>query len=163
MPTNLQVIRPSRKKPQAGDLFRLRPLGAELHGRVIATDAVIGPMRDVILIYVYEGSTAIGTAPSLADLRPPRLLTPPIMTNRLPWSRGYFETIENLEMTAEDRLAQHCFCRASIGTEPSAYFDEYSNRLPHRVEPLGEWGLHSYRTIDDAVSTALGLPLAPDE
>ena len=30
------------------------------------------------------------------------------------------------------------------------------------IEPVGVWGLDSYRTIDDAISEALGIPLAPN-
>ena len=42
------------------------------------------------------------------------------------------------------------------------YFDEYSNKLAKPSSPIGDWGLDSYRTIDDAISEALGIPLAPD-
>jgi hypothetical protein len=41
-------------------------------------------------------------------------------------------------------------------------FDEFAVRLARCIEPCGQLGLHSFRTIDDAVSEALGIPLAPD-
>jgi hypothetical protein len=79
------------------------------------------------------------------------------MTNRLSWSRGYFETVahRNLE---DDVLHPHCFYSYNF----RRYFDEYRNELPERIEPCGIFALRSFRTIDDAVSEALGIPLAPD-
>lgn len=56
-----------------------------------------------------------------------------------------------------DVLKQHCF-KDSYGH----YYDEQSRELPGRIEPCGVWGLHSYRTIDDDISDALGIPRAPD-
>ena len=79
------------------------------------------------------------------------------MTNRLPWTRGYFEHLTHAILTSESLLAKHCF--RSSGNQ---YFDEYSNKLSKPSSPVGVWGLDSYRTIDDAISEALGIPLAPD-
>jgi hypothetical protein len=86
-----------------------------------------------------------------------RLLVPPMMTNNLPWSRGYFQTLVNLPIEAGEALSRHCF-RSSAGR----YYDELTNELPGAIEPVGEWGLASFRSIDDIVSSALGLTLAPD-
>ena len=71
---------------------------------------------------------------------------------------GYFEHVENCPLSAMDRLPQHCF-KDTRGW----YFDERSRRLPGAVEPVGEWGVDSYRTIDDEISKALGIPLSPEE
>jgi hypothetical protein len=76
-----------------------------------------------------------------------------MMTNTLPWSKGYFETVAHLPLSAEDVLPRHCF-RSSSGK----YFDEICNELPREEQPCGDWGLHSFRTIDDDVSDALGIP-----
>lgn len=43
------------------------------------------------------------------------------------------------------------------------YFDEQGRPLPAPVEPCGQWGIGNYRIIDDLVSRALGIPLAPVE
>ena len=90
-------------------------------------------------------------------MRRGELLVPPLLTNRLPWTKGYFEVIENRPIGALDRLPQHCFADLA-----GRCFDERSNPLPGPIEPVGVWGLKSFRTIDDEVSKALGLPLAPD-
>ena len=86
------------------------------------------------------------------------LLVAPIMTNRLGWSRGYFETVANEPVGEDDVLQPNCFYSYSF----RRYYDEYNHELPERVEPCGVYGLHSFRTIDDEVSKALGIPLAPD-
>lgn len=153
---NLAVLKKSRKAVEAGDIFvMLPPDGLYLYGRVIATDACIGPMKNCILIYIYrERSTQKEPIP---DLFRGQLLVPPIMTNKLPWVRGYFETLERRALGPMDRLPQHCFLDTY-----GRYFDEYSNRLPGSVEPVGEWGLGSFLTVDDEISEALGIALAPD-
>ncbi len=75
------------------------------------------------------------------------------------WSRGYFEILANVPLTADDVLVQHCFRSASRGR----YFDEHGNELPGLAEPIGDHGLYSFRTIDDQVSDALGIDRAPEE
>lgn len=157
--TNLRVLSSSRKKPKAGDVFALQlPDGRFLFGRVISTEAMAGPsMGGAILIYVYrERSDEMGL-PDRGELRPDRLLVSPIMTNQRPWTKGYFETIENLPLDGDDVLDQHCFRRWDGG-----YFDEALNELPGPVEPVGDYGVHSFRTIDDEISDALGFDRALD-
>lgn len=92
---------------------------------------------------------------------PDQLLIPPVLTNKLGWVHGYFETIAHHRLAASDRLPQHCFRSGVVLDAPiERYYDEYSRELDVPVEPVGEWGLQSYRTIDDAVSDALGIPRA---
>lgn len=153
---NLTVLKKSNRLPEKGDIFvMLPPDGLYLYGRVIATDAKIASMQNCILIYVYRRRSKEKEA--VPELPRDELLVPPMMTNALPWKKGYFEFLQNRELGPMDRLSQHCF-RDSFGR----YYDEYSNRLPGPVEPVGVWGLGSFRTIDDEISEALGIPLAPD-
>jgi hypothetical protein len=128
-----------------------------LFGRVISTEAMAGWSMRANLIYVYSARSDVKAAPEESAVRRDRLLIPPLMTNRLPWSRGYFETLTNRPLDEHDVLKQHCF-RSSGGR----YYDEALRELPGPTEPCGIWGLASYRTIDDAISEALGIPLAPD-
>ena len=58
-------------------------------------------------------------------------------------------------------LPVHCFV-SNVYRDGPRYFDEFRNQLPGPVPPVGVAGLHSYRTIDDEISRALGIPLAPD-
>jgi len=152
---NLAVLKKSRRGPEVGDIFvMLPPDQFFLYGRVVSTEARIWSMESCILIYIYKvRSTAKLPVP---ELSPDQLLLPPIMTNRLPWRRGYFETVCHQELSEKDRLQQHCFKDVITGK----YFDELSNEIDWPIEPVGVWGLGSYRTIDDEVSKALGIPLS---
>ena len=80
-----------------------------------------------------------------------------LLPNRKGWSEGVFETVGNVPLGDGDVLDQHCFRRWN-----GKYFDECSNQLPGPVEPVGDFGLHSFRTIDDDISDALGFERVPD-
>jgi hypothetical protein len=62
-----------------------------------------------------------------------------------------------------DVLEQHCF-RTFRGRhfDLPVYYDDANHELPGPVEPVGSWGLDSFRTIDDKVSDALGIPRVPE-
>lgn len=163
VPTNLRVLKPSRIKPTPGDVFAMGlPDGSYLRGRVVSIDAqwtlAVGA-DPAVLIYVYRELTATKAVPDRAAMLPDQLLVPPIMTNRQPWTRGYFETLGNVPLVEGDVLSRHCFLSASRGR----YFDERGNELAGPTEPVGDYGLHSFRTIDDAISDAVGIPKAPED
>jgi len=161
---NLRILHPSRKAVHAGDVFAMQvPDGRFLFGRVISTEAVwnnVGAGHPAILIYIYR-HVSQDAAPVLPDrkvLSPGNLLVPPKFINRLPWSRGYFQTIASLPLAQGDVLPVHCFYSSVF----RRYYGDGGRELPGRVEPCGTWALSSYRTVDDDVSRALGIPLAPD-
>ena len=153
---NLAVLKRTRRPPKVGYIFAMQPPDRKyLFGRVIDTDADPLGVGGAVLIYIYRGRSADKS--EIPALLRSQLLVPPIMTNRQPWTKGYFETVESRPMTPMDRLPQHCF-KDSIGR----YFDESGNPLPEPTDPTGRWGLHSFRTIDDEISGALNIPLAAD-
>jgi hypothetical protein len=157
--TNLRILKPSRKKLREGDVFAmLLPDGLYLFGRVILADlpGEQAPMPRANLIYVY-GHRATTKEPDRSALDLADLLLPPLYINRLPWSRGYFESVTHWPLEPKDVRSQHCFLSATRGR----YFDEKGNELPGPIEPVGDWGLHSYRTFDDEISDALGFDRAP--
>ncbi len=159
-PTNLVVLKKTRRQPEPGDIFafQLEQMpGRYFFGRVVATDAKIGNFRDfeAVLFYLYRPSSPSKT--EIPPLAPTDLLVPPILTNRLPWTRGFFEVVRSGPNTAADLLPQHCF-RDVRGW----FFDEYGNRLPEAVEPVSASGVAGIGAIDDDISKALGLPLKED-
>jgi hypothetical protein len=158
--TNMRVLNPSRKKNRAGSVFTLQmPDGLFSFGRLVSTDVNAGMGPGAQLIYVFSYRSQSKELPLRTELRSKKLLLPPLMTNRLPWTRGYFETIAEMPFEDGEILTQHCF-RDSVFDR---YRDEQGNELPGPTEPVGRYGLHSFRTIDDAVSKALGIPLVPEE
>jgi hypothetical protein len=152
---NMLVLKRSYKKPVPGDTFAytLGPFPGKFYfGRVIRTDSSVGPMVNTTLIYLYRATSPKKN--EIPILSPKDLLVGPIHTNTRPWSMGYFEKVGFSELRQEDLLPVHCF----KDYRPGYYYDADSNPLPGPVEPMGVFGLDSFRTIDIAVSVALGLP-----
>lgn len=159
-PTNMQRKWPSRKALKAGDIFALQmPDDLFSFGRVIDTTArwTVGAKPQTVLLYIFAGRSEV-CEPDDATLQYSNLLIPPALTNRLPWSRGYFKTIGNRGFKPGERLEIHPF-RESRGL----VFDEFAKEMPADTPTVGPWHLRSFRTIDDAVSQALGFPLIPDD
>jgi hypothetical protein len=112
-------------------------------------------MPGAYLVYIYETVARDERPPALGTLTPSRLLVPPLFINRLPWTRGYFETAGFADLEPDDRLAQHCF-RDTTGW----YLDEAGHQLDALSEPCGDWALYSYTVLDDVLSDATGIPRA---
>jgi hypothetical protein len=159
-PVNFGMQRPSRARLQAGDIFTMKvPDGRFLFGRVVRTDAdCFGPR--CILIYVFRYLSEKPVPP--ARLLVSDLLIPPETINRLGWSRGYLMTVDHRPFEDGERMAVHYFKQRRNGEV--RYLDE--DRQPLGEPPpgtmVGWFGLGNYRILDDAVSGALGIPLAPD-
>jgi hypothetical protein len=148
---NLCVLKKSRRPPQPGDIFAMQlPDGSFLYGRVIDIDANPLGVGNGVLVYVYRAGAA--AKQEVPELRLDDLLLPPIITNRLGWTHGFFEVVRTDQLRSEDQLPQHCFRNSS-----GRYFDARGAPLDGPVEPVGPWALHSYKTIDVLVSRALGL------
>ena len=154
--TNLKILKPCRKFVRPGDIFVFKVNDEPYYfGRVIKTDATVGGFPSGVLVYLYNASSPEKT--KIPDLRPDNLLLPPLATNRLPWSRGYFETVESRPLAESDVLPVHCF-RDWTGR----CLDEAGKPVELPVEPVGEFALQSYRSIDDLLSDALGIERAPE-
>jgi hypothetical protein len=160
-PTNLQVIAPSRAKLRAGDLFVVQPANlGYLFGLVVDTDTRLGGFPGgVILAYIFAPLFATMDPPPPGEISPRRLLIPPFGINRLPWSRGYFHTVEHRALASGDVRPIHVF-RDNFGGQ-DRYVDVDGIEVAKPDMPVGTFGLRSYRTVDDDISRVLGIPLAP--
>jgi hypothetical protein len=157
MKLNMTKLKVSRKKPNPGDIFIFK-IATEDHyrfGRVIRTEATIGGFEDVILIYIYYLTSS--SKKIIPELDINHLLVPPIGTNRQGWLKGYFETVSYRPLDKEQLLPQHHFLDFT-----GKYFDDNAQEVKLPVEPIGEWGIHSLGTIDNAISDALGIPWAEE-
>jgi hypothetical protein len=149
-----RVLQPSRPKLQAGDIFAIGLAdGGHLFGRVILADVALphAPMPGSNLIYIYRQVSADPT-PDLRLLTPNNLLLPPTWTNRLGWTKGYYQTVARLPLEKQDRLRTHCFDGRD---RRPRYLDERGEPLMFRREPCGEWGLAGYLFIDEEIGRAL--------
>ncbi|WP_282568127.1 Imm26 family immunity protein [Agromyces sp. H66] len=157
----MRVLQPSRRAPRPGDVFVFQlPDESFRIGMVVRTDARwtrAAGAKPAVLIYIFDYAAASPDDIPKDALRPDRLLVRPILTNRLPWTRGYFRNVENISGDEVELLPMHCFSDEAV---TGAFFDEMSNRISKPVGPVGEYGLQSFRTIDDIVSDAVGIPRA---
>lgn len=152
---NLEIIGKSRKRLLPGDIFVLKPKGHSfLFGRIVSVDADCGFGKGALLVYIYAKSAEEKF--NIPRLDKTDLLLPPLFTNRLGWSRGYFQVIGNNKIEKNDVFLVHSFRHPSKG----CYFDEYGETLSEPGSPTGVYGLHSYKSIADEVTKALGLPRA---
>jgi hypothetical protein len=159
--TNLRVLKPSRPKLRAGDVFALSPAADRyLFGRVILAGLPQGqaPMPTANLIYIYAAEARAPMPVPFGSLVPGNLLLPPQFINRMPWTKGYFQNVSYEALQRVDLLNQHCFWDVTR----RVYRDERGRVLSARSEPCGDWGLGSYRNIDDPVIDALRIVRAPD-
>jgi hypothetical protein len=168
------LIGPSRAALRAGDIFTMQiPDGRYLFGRVVRK---LARSDRLALVYVFRYMSDEPIPPT--QLLVTELLVPPKMINRLGWSRGYLSTVGNRPFEPGERLATHYFrgedrvpTGAWLGRRLSRVFsqmvyeDEDARPLgrPPSGVPVGEAGIGNYRTLDDDVSRALGIPLAPDD
>ncbi len=152
----LRIQQPSRKMPKAGDVFRMHLInGKYLFGRVISTEACHGDVPKLLLLYVYNYLSDDGHAPEL--LRKEDMLLPPKITNRQGWLKGYFETVQQRSLEAEEIFERHCF-ESKMFNGSSRYFDEYDNPLSQRLEPCGSRSVAGYSSMDNDIARALGIP-----
>ena len=145
------------------------------------TDArCFGP--SCILIYIFRHRSEASVPPPRLLIRD--LLLPPRTINRLGWSRGYFLTVAHRPFEDGERMPVHYFKQERSRPDPESFVDRYIKRKRSRpngepfvefvdedqqptghppAEALVGWaGLGNYRTVDDEVSIALGIPLASD-
>ena len=156
--TNFTKLQPRRKKVSPGEVFTFQLLdGPFRFGRVIATGRP-APMPNSTLLYIYRAEAADPTDPPLDRLVPDDLLIPPVFANQQGWLRGYFKTVLHQPIRPTDLLATHCF----FDTGRKIYRNEEGQRLSGPSDPCGSWSMASHRGVDDKISQALGLPLAPD-
>lgn len=150
----LRVLRRSRKSLAPGDVFVFCAPALDTRyffGRVIRTDAVgggfTGPHN---LVYLYRDGSPDKAVPR--EFSPHRLLTPPLIVNRTPWTSGVFETLANVPLTHKDVLAQHCFYSLS---RHGRCYDEYGNSVPVRSEPCGPAVLTPYPAVEGPIFSGL--------
>lgn len=106
---------------------------------------------------MYASRSSHAIPPRKLDAR--RLLVPPFFINRLPWSRGYFQFVENRALQPDDIRPVHCFHHPLR----RQFVDEHGQPIHVKGHTAGVYGVGSYRTADLKISYALGLPLDADE
>lgn len=128
-----------RRAPQIGDVFSIR--GTSLLGRVVSTSAIVGPTHGCLLVYVYADPKRFSRD---------RLLLPPLLTTRAPFSHGLFAYVKSLPLLPGDYFEPHAFRDAK-----GALYDEEGRPIDAADAPVGDWTLQQADAIERAVATAL--------
>lgn len=168
-PSLFQQQKPSRRKVSPGDVFAIKIPAGYLLGRVIATDVKSSAWDEphLHLLYIYAGvrESVSGIHPS--NFRPPKLLIPPVITNKLAWSRGYYETVAHIPLEPADLLERHIFREPARNPDQQRFWDEHARPVDEieirDMSLVGIQALQSYLTTENRVSLALGLGRTIDD
>ncbi|MBQ4859243.1 MULTISPECIES: Imm26 family immunity protein [unclassified Pseudoalteromonas] len=147
-----------KKRLKVGDVFRLEyPEKKYIFGRIMTLDSEVGGFPDCIKIHIYNVISEQIEIPKNLIQEP--LLVAPVFINKLGFSRGYMPVIGNIAVEPNQNDDGACYLKVF----PSCcHVDEAGNEIEEN-ELEGVWGLGNYRTMDDSISKALGIPEAPDE
>lgn len=158
--TNIIPGPKSRKPPRAehGFFLEVKDVGFLL-GYLVSTEAIwsiAGASSGYAnLVYIY--SDVYPSIEAVEELSPSDLLIPPLLTNNLAWSRGYFQQIPNETVVKfPPSLPVHGFLHLRTGQT----YDENGKVIDSAPADSGEFVLQSYLTIDDRISDALGIQRA---
>lgn len=148
---------PYRKRLLVGDIFVMQfPDNRYLFGRIMKLDASFGGFKNGCIkthIYDYISNTPIPPV----ELTTKSLLIPPQWINKLGFSRGYLSVVANVPLSNHNFQDTACY-NNGVGK----YLTEDGIELNKPTELIGFYGLGNYRTLDDKISEAIGIPLIPE-
>lgn len=140
-----------------GDLFYVEysKIG-KIVGLVASADALISESATGTLVYFFgrDVSAQLVAEPTrVASRSLDDLLIGPVVTNRLGWSRGYFQTFSRVDMGECEMPV------VSLEKYGGALFDVDGNRISESraVAPYALRGTEAYTRIDDLISDALKI------
>lgn len=146
----------SRRRPQVGDIFRLRfPDTAWIFGRVAMLEFAPGaPFADV-MAYFFKTMLDEPDGAGL-DLRVSNLALPPMLISRGYWTDGEFQHVRSApEFGPGELLPVHCF--GIVGYDK--FVDHNGRPLERRYEPCGKAAVPSGGMLCTHIYSAIhGLP-----
>ncbi len=152
----LDVLRKTRTEPTPGDLFAVKVKGRGYFcGAVVKTGVNAGFGGNIgILVYIY------GKEYREKEMAPPALnrkdlLIPPLMVNRQPWTKGFFERMGHIEISELAPYDFHCF--RNVRNQIVNEYGETMKKCTGR--PIGQYGLASYGAVSREIAAKLGISL----
>lgn len=152
--TQLIVMKRTYKKPKEGDVFALQPLKDIFYfGKVIQTEleSVDSFIRGMSLVYIYDCSSKEKAVPDEFDEN--ELLIAPVIVNHQPWTKGYFETIGNVDVSAKVKSVDFAFW--DMLREKYVDLSRAELKLHHDPKYRSIFGLGSYGIVGKDVQKAL--------
>ncbi|WP_440948223.1 immunity 26/phosphotriesterase HocA family protein [Methanosarcina sp. T3] len=154
MTDELLPIKSSRKKPKVGDVFVIQPRKSlYFYGKVIKTDIqAINPfLKGKNTVLIYKKVTSELKVPD--NLNVNTLLIPPQIVDFGGWTKGFFFTVGNLELTNEEINLDYGFKDTRMATE--CYRSEEGDELNHKPSIIGIYAVGSYGSVAYKVTKAL--------
>jgi hypothetical protein len=153
---NLETLHRTQLEPIEGDIFVVKPKQKDFYyGRVIQAHVTMHAW-DGVLVYIYNATSK--SKQTIPEMKKDLLLIPPLILDAGCWGLGLVECIGNRILSKQEILDKHCFWDVVFGR----YVDLEGNQLPQKTEPCGVYGLTPPRGLDNEISRALRMPLAPD-
>lgn len=150
--TELIPMGKSRKPPKEGDVFLVQPFSrVYYYGKVIRThlESADSCVRGMNLIFLYDRRADGRDIPD--ELGGGDFLIPPVIINRLPWSRGYFETVGNAPVTEDEKNASYGFW----SFQKKRFVDVGGVPLARKPRCWSDYGLASYAVVGEKIQAAL--------
>ena len=110
MSKQLIPMNKSRKKPCIGDVFVLQPVSGTFYfGKVIQADLQSDNsfIRGMFLVYIYDYKST--EKEIVTDFENSDFLIAPMIINKQPWLKGYFETIGNVPVSLQEQNVDYGF------------------------------------------------------
>ncbi len=149
--TELIRMKPSRLKPNEGDIFVIQPKeGFYYYGKVIRTNILNkDPMiNGWNVIYIYNKLSKEVVLPDILD--PQQLLIPPQIVNNQGWLKGYFMTVGSSQITKND-IIDYGFWDVFR----KRFVNEEGTLLGYEPKIWADYGLGSYGIVGHDVQEAL--------
>lgn len=148
----LIAMKRSLKYPQEGDVFALQPqrnifcFGKVIRTNLKSTDSFI---KGMTLVFIYDCLCIEKVVPEHFDEE--ELLIAPIIVNNQPWSKGYFETVDNVPVSEREINLEFGFWDLLTGE----YVDIQGKKMRKKPEYCSIYGLGSYGIVGKEVRKAI--------
>lgn len=151
----LKVIKRSKSKPIDGDIFVLSPReGVYFYGKVLNSDIQHIAEETFIhrkcMVYIFKSkSSEISMDEFVSDFS--NLLINPIIVDLSYWTKGYFYTIGNEEISEEEKSLDYGFYKIGNGK----LYKEDGKELSDVPQILGTYGIASITGVASLIEKEL--------
>ena len=152
----LIVMKKSRKNPCEGDVFCIQPLeGIFYFGKVIKANMENTDMHGHTLIFIYDIYS--NDKNTMLNFENKEFLISPIIVNKQPWIKGYFETLYNTSVLEYEKKIDYGFLNVfkNIIKEEKEYLDIDGNVMEHVPRYYDMYALGSYGIVGKNVQKAI--------